>query len=565
MLRSRYRRIVFFFTRATVSLLWWNVILRRLGFRRWAKKTRPRRLQRIASSYRLLAIRMGGVLIKVGQFLSARVDVLPQSITDELSGLQDEVPPEDFDDIRRLAEAELGAPLDKRFIHFEQEPLAAASLGQVHRTSLRKAAYYVREGQQDENETIVDVVVKIQRPNIEKIIATDLAALRTVGKWLKRYRPIRKRVDLSTLLDEFTRILYEEIDYLAEGRNAETFYANFQGRSDVCVPRVIWSHTTKRVLTLEDVYAIKITDYEAITAAGIDRAEVSTRLFNTYLEQIFRHDFFHADPHPGNLFVCPLDAGDLDSAPAWALTFVDFGMAGHVPPNMRAGLRELVIAVGTQDSERLVQSYRMLGILLPNADLELIAEAEAAAFELYWGKSMSELREIGFEEMHEFAKEFRELVYDMPFQVPQDLILLGRCVAILSGMCTGLDAQFNLWKPLLPFGKELLAEEVDDGWEFWRDEIVDWAKTVVSMPVRLDRVLGRIERGKLNVRIPELKAHLARLETGMRRMVRAMIFAAMLMGGMQLYISGELVFGKILLGGAFLSLVWTLAARPRKR
>ena len=446
MLRTRYRRIVLFFARVAVSLIVWELTLPRLGFRRYAKRTRSGRLRRIAADFRALAIEMGGVLIKVGQFLSSRLDVLPEEITTELAQLQDEVPPETFADIRRVVEADLGAPLAERFAAFEEEPLAAASLGQVHRARLESAGQDApgeEEPRREETDgPLTDVVVKVLRPEIETVVATDLAALRTVGRWLHRYPPIRRRADVPALLDEFAHILYEEIDYLAEGRNAETFAANFEGRPGVLVPRVVWTHTTKRVLTLEDVYGIKITDYDAITAAGVDRVEVAQRLLDTYLRQIFDDGFFHADPHPGNLFV---SAGETGGEAGWQLTFVDFGMVGRVPPNLRAGLREAVIAVGTRDAARVVKSYQLLGVLLPHANLALLEKAEAQAFERFWGKSIAELREISFEEMHEFAIEFRELMYTMPFQIPQDLILLGRALAILSGMCTGLNPGFNVW------------------------------------------------------------------------------------------------------------------------
>ncbi len=153
----------------------------------------------------------------------------------------------------------------------------------------------------------------------------------------------------------------------------------------------------------------------------------------------------------------------------------------------------------------------------------------------------------------------------LPFQVPQDLILLGRCLAILSGMCTGLDSQFDLWESTMPFAQELLAEEVTGGWEFWRDEAIDLVKTTIFLPKRLERVLERVERGKLDVRVPELTGHLRRVEAGMRRMVSALIFAALLMGGVQLYLADRYSASGILFGGAFLSLVWVLLTRPRRR
>ena len=444
------------------------------------------RLHKIAYRFRILATDMGGVMIKVGQFLSTRVDVLPDIITTELANLQDEVAPESFQDIRQVAEAGLGMELKQAFLEFDPKPLAAASLGQVHQARLHNP-----ESGFDQ------VVVKVQRPNIEKIIATDIAALRTVGRWIQRYRPIGQRADVPALLKEFATVTYQEIDYLAEGKNAETFSSNFSHRSGVRVPQVVWTHTTRQVLTLEDVGAIKITDYESITSAGIDRRDVAQRLFETYLQQIFEDGFFHADPHPGNLFVQPVPGwgsesfeGDtaLDEV-AWNLTFVDFGMVGRVPTNIRAGLREMAIGVGTQDTSRMVKSYKMLGVLLPHADLDRIQELESQAFARFWGKSMTELQQISFNEMHEFAKEFREIIYDMPFQVPGNLIFLVRCVAILAGMCTGLNPDFNVWEGLTPFAQKIIQEEALQGWDFWSGEIKDWTRSLINIPRRLDAAL----------------------------------------------------------------------------
>ena len=558
MFRSRYRRIIFFFARMLLSIIYWDLVLPRLGMRKLSLKNRPERLRRIAIAYRALAIQMGGVLIKVGQFLSSRVDVLPPEFTNELEGLQDEVPCERFEDIRRIAEAEYGMPLGEKFASFDETPLAAASLGQVHRARLHESPW------PDSPVSGQAVVVKILRPNIEKIIATDLAALRTVGGWLRRYRPISKRANVPALLAEFSRILYQEIDYLAEGRNAETFSANFQGRSNVRVPRVVWTHSTRRALTLEDVLAIKITDYQEITEAGVSRAEVASLLLDTYLQQIFEDGIFHADPHPGNLFVHPLEGQDAAGKRLWELTFVDFGMVGHVPATLLQGLRELLIGVGTQDTTRVIKAYQMMDVLLPGADLALLEKAGAKVFERFWGKSMSELAAVNVEEIQDFADEFRDLLYDMPFQVPQDLIFLARCVGILSGMCTGLDPEFNLWEHLAPYARKLIAQDTGGGLGVWLSELEGLARALLVVPRKMDTLLSKMERGEMAVRAPEVSEQVRKLERGLYQIASGVVFAALLLGGIQLYLAGQQNFSLALFAGAGIDLIWMiLNPRPR--
>jgi predicted unusual protein kinase regulating ubiquinone biosynthesis (AarF/ABC1/UbiB family) len=238
-------------------------------------------------------------------------------------------------------------------------------------------------------------------------------------------------------------------------------------------------------------------------------------------------------------------------------------MVGRVPPDLREGLREMVIAAATQDAARLVKSYQMLGVLLPHADLGLLEQAEAKAFEHFWGKSIAELRQISHREMREFAAEFRELVYTMPFQLPQDLILLGRTLAILSGMCTGLNPEFNLWESVLPFAEELIAEESTSGWEFWLNELVATARALVALPRRAESVLSKIELGELGVRDPKLADQMSRLEVAVRRLVGGVVFAALAMGGVQLYLAGEESFGVVALVGAAIAMTWAVLIRRR--
>ena len=546
-LRARYRYIMAFFARATASLIFWEIVLPRLGMRAISRRTRSQRLIQIASQFRAMAIRIGGVMIKVGQFLSARADVLPPEITEELSGLQDEVPAEDFAAIRRLAEAELGVPLEERFERFEIEPLAAASLGQVHRARLRNDAAVGFQ----------DVVVKIQRPFIDQLIEVDFSALHRVGGWLRRYKPISKRVDVRALISELETTVYREIDYLAEGGNAETFQKNFAESKRIHVPRLVWSQTTKRVLTLENVYAIKITDYDAITLAGIDRSEVAKVLFKTYLKQIFEDGFFHADPHPGNLFVTPRPAAQEDG-PTWQLTFVDFGMVGSVPEHLSEGLRELMIGIGTRDIARVVRSYQTLGVLLPGADLNLLERAGAQVFDRFWGMSMGELRSVDHRQMMQFAVQFRELMYEMPFQLPHNLLLLGRTVAILSGMCTGLDPNFNVWTQLAPYAQKLVRDEGVSNWDVWLNEIGELVKQLISLPLQAGRVLTRLERGELNVNVTQVNRQIFHLEGAVNRLTGSIMFAAFLFGGVLLYQGGDLRLGYLFWAFAGITLLWML-------
>jgi predicted unusual protein kinase regulating ubiquinone biosynthesis (AarF/ABC1/UbiB family) len=548
-LRARYRRIMGFFTRATASFIFWEIVLPRLGLRRITRQTRSRRLKQTAAEFRALAIRLGGVMIKVGQFLSARLDVLPVEITDELAGLQDEVPPEDFNEIRQLAEVELGASLEDQFEGFEPEPMAAASLGQVHRARLR-ADLAQAEG-------VRDVVVKIQRPFIEQLIEVDFSALHRVAGWLMHYGPIRKRVDVRALVSELEATVYQEIDYLSEGQNAETFRSNFAERRRIHVPRVVWSRTTRRVLTLENVYAIKITDYDAITASGIERAEVAKVLFNTYLKQIFEDGFFHADPHPGNLFVTPRPVSE-ENETGWQLTFVDFGMVGSVPARLNEGLREMMIGVGMRDAARVVQSYQTLGVLLPGADLKLLEQAGAQVFDRFWGMSMGELRSVDHRQMMQFAVQFRDLMYEMPFQLPHNLLLLGRTVAILSGMCTGLDPNFNVWTQLAPYARKLVMEEDTSNWQFWLEEAGELVKQLISLPAQTNRVFTRLERGEISVDIPKVNRQIYHLEGAVNRLVGSIVFAAFLFGGVLLYQGEELTLAYLFWGLSGLTLLWMI-------
>jgi predicted unusual protein kinase regulating ubiquinone biosynthesis (AarF/ABC1/UbiB family) len=541
LLNRRYLRIVLFFARLALQIIFWEILLRNIGLRKFSTQSAASRYLKAAHRYRMLAVSMGGILIKVGQFLSARVDVMPIFITEELSDLQDEVPAEDFSAIETIIIRDLGKPPSGDeysagvFEYFEETPLAAASLGQVHRARLFSGEH---------------VVVKVQRPNIKKIVDIDLAALRTAVGWLKHWRAVSRRANVEALLDEFSITLFEELDYVAEARNASRFAEIFKDDPGVRIPEVYSDFSTKCVLTLEDVFFIKITDYEAISAAGINTAEVATRLLNTYLHQIFIAHFFHADPHPGNLFVEPLglkvedpDSREMDQVIDWRLVFVDFGMVGHISPEAWRAGREAILALTTQDPVKLIHSFVALDMLLPGADVDRLADVYRVVFERYWGKTMDELRQIDHREMHKLMHQFRDLLYEMPFQVPENLIYLGRCIAILSGMCTGLHPDFNLFSELVPFAKNILAEEVkDEGLEFWLSEMLKWGRKMAAFPGRIDRTLARLESGDLAIITrmdDEQFKQVLRLTTSINRLAGGILISAMVIMGTLLFINDQ--------------------------
>jgi len=315
--------------------------------------------------------------------------------------------------------------------------------------------------------------------------------------------------------------------------------------------------------TLWIVSAIKeengegIDDLDSLREAGLDLGKIAQRGSDVLFKMILMDGFFHADPHPGNLFVTPMPATESRKVD-WQLTFVDFGMVGYVPQELRDGLRELLIGVGTRNAARVVEAYRILGVLLPSADLKLLEQAEAQLFDRFWGMSMSELRNVNHGEMRQFAMQFRELMYEMPFQLPHNLLLLGRTMAILSGMCTGLDPNFNVWSQLAPYAQKLVAEEGLSNWEVWLDEIGDLVKELIGLPAQTGRVLTRLERGELNVNTPQVNRQIYHLESAVNRLTGSVVFAAFLFGGVLLYRGGDVTLGYLFWALSGLTLFWMI-------
>jgi len=546
-MRARYRRILRFAARYLVQTWWYELFLPRIGLTRIAERTRTRRMLHIAQRFRVLAIDLGGLMIKVGQFMSSRLDVLPPEITKELEGLQDEVPPVPFPAIRALAEAELGVPLETAFSFVDPVPVAAASLGQAHRARLAVA--------DADQSGLTDVMIKIQRPGIDIIVDVDLMALRRVGGWLSRVRLVYDRVDMPALVEEFANTSLEEIDYLHEAMSAERFADNFADDNRVSVPDIVWERTTRRVLTLQDVTAIKINNVAGLRAAGIDPTEVAAEFASVMFDQLFVQGFFHADPHPGNIFVTPLVGQDR----AWKFTFIDFGMMGEVPDTLRDGLRQVLIAAASRDGKGMVNGIRKVGVLLPSADTAELERAWTKLFSRFGGMGFAELQEVDPREFRAFALEFSDVVRTLPFQLPENFLLIVRALSLTSGVCSSLNPAFNIWDAVEPYSAQLIRSESGNVVQDVAKKAMSVAGTVVRLPERLDDLITRLDEGRVAVQSPRIERRLSSLERIGRQIISAILFTALLIGGI-IVRSDDEVFGTVLLVASVIPLLHTLFA-----
>ena len=569
-MQYRFLKSLFFALSLFSRLIFWDVYVMR-----WlpsiARRTQMNRWKKYARGFSLYAISMGGVMIKLGQFASTRADILPEEIVLELANLQDEVPSVPYKNIKTVIETEIGR-IENHFAWIDETPVAAASLGQVHRAQLKNGDR---------------VVVKVQRPNIRDTVYTDLAAIFIIAKLSMRMGFINRRADMVGLSEEFGRVLLEEISYEAEVRNAKRFGRMFKDNMGVYIPSVYGHLSTDKVIVLEDVTTIKINDYERLEASGIDRKAVAKRLLDTYMHQIFEERFFHADPHPGNLFVYPLPVEDESQyigkgGRPFYLIFVDFGMTGTLTVELTQGIIKTLEAVITQDADKLVRAYQDLGFLLPDADTKRIKKAIQVAFNEVWGMSMADMRDMDFERALAIGEQFNDLLYDLPFRVPQDFIYLGRTVGILSGMSTALDPDFNPWSVMQDnmgylikqsgssliqgLGESLkkpmqamLAGDPKAFFESAQSLIIPGVAQIIKM----ERVLQQIADGDIEmVTQPSLQhqRQLSKIESQSRRTTRAILFVGFLITATMLYTNGDkdlATLGYIVSALSFISLVMT--------
>ncbi len=384
------------------------------------------RLEKQATWLRTSLINLGPTFIKIGQALGTRADLLPLAYVKELSTLQDQVPAFSTADAFARIEAELGRKLQDCYAEIDSEPIASASLGQVYRARLFSGE---------------EVAVKVQRPELEAIISFDIAILYRLVKLTNRYFPkANENADWEGMLREFHATIFEEMDYVKEGRNADRFRYNFKTWRTIKVPRIYWSHSSRRVLTLEFVRGTKVTELEALRTRRISPVKVNRLLVRTYLKQLLEDGFFHADPHPGNLLV--MDSGHL--------AFFDFGMVGRITPKLQSQMIDAFFHVVGRDVHGLGQDIINLNFLKPDVDPETVRPVVEKLFEVYLNLRLGEVK------FKELTYDLAEVVYEYPFRLPANFTYVMRALMTLEGIGIVTDPEFSFFETARPYAKEFM-------------------------------------------------------------------------------------------------------------
>ncbi len=470
------RRRIFIFFRLFLGIIFdfWREgrLAKKIGVSKAQKRASDWHKKR-AIQFRSYALEMGGVLIKLGQFLSSRADIMPEVYLQELSKLQDTVPPVEFYKVKAQVEAEFNQPLENVFQQFKEAPQASASLAQVHIARLSSG------------ET---VAVKVLRPGIEKQIDIDLGIISYIMEGIGRLTNFGNKYDIESLVEEFAKTLGDELDFIREGFNAERFRENFKDSEIIYMPKVHWEYSRDKVLTLERVEGIKINNYQELESRNISRQQVAQELIQCYLKQILTDGFFHADPHPGNLFVV--------EGPR--ITFVDFGMVGEISLEMRQYFKDCVIAVARKDVKMLVTALQKLGFIRRGVNLQPIYSAVSWIYQNYENLS---IKELTFESLENIQEDIRKIVYEQPFNLPSKFGFLGRAVGTLIGLTTGLYPDINYVEASQPVIDKLREAQKKEWKNYLYGEAKSISKILIQMPYRINNIIEKIENGKLVVKV----------------------------------------------------------------
>lgn len=423
------------------------------------KQLRNKNLDNFTKSQLLLEafLRLGSTFIKIGQFLSSRRDLLAEEYINALSYLQDSADELPFYQIKTSIEKEFSKPLDEIFTYFEETPIAAASIGQVHKARLLNTDF--------------DVAVKIQRPNLNAHFYEDLAVLRCIVSYLERHSELGKDREWTKIVDEIGKTLFEEIDFIQEGKNADHFRENLKYNEKIYIPKVFWQFTSRKIITIEYIPGIKITDIKSLENNHINPKILSTTLVNAYFKQFFEDGFYHADPHPGNIVV--KNDG--------TIVFYDFGMVGRINENVKVELANVLISVIGNDTDTLLKTLKKLELIKSEADLKPIKRIiEHAAFSYYDGAKLDSL------DLQKIESDLRKVFNEKPMRLPSKFTYTLRATGTLEGICRTLDPDFSLIAAAKPYFYNWIRDNSETSkWQYIKSLFPRQKKTIDKMQVYL--------------------------------------------------------------------------------
>ncbi|HIE12357.1 MAG TPA: AarF/ABC1/UbiB kinase family protein [Desulfotomaculum sp.] len=456
-----------------------------------------------AARLRLVLEELGATFIKLGQILSTRGDLLPPEYIAELEKLQDQVPPFSFAAVREILRTELGLPHEEIFVTFEATPLAAASIAQVHRATLRDGT---------------PVVVKVQRPGIEEVLTTDIEILHDVARFLDRRGPWRELYSLEEMVAEFERILREEVDFTVEGRHAETFRRHFSGDDTVYFPAVYWDWTTRKVLVMEDVAGIKLTNLEELSRQGVEMQLLARRLADALLKQIFLDGFFHGDPHPGNLAALPGNR----------VLFMDFGIVGVIDEELREKIGSLILGLVQRSTPRVVRAVESLGAVPPHVDRRALRWDIERLREKYYEIPLSKIS------LAESMRDILAVAFKHRIRVLTEVTLLIKSLVTVEGVIARLDPELSIVELARPLAKSLAARRLRPPVikRMLLEHLEDYYRLLTLLPDRLERILDLAAAGELKVKAvnPETDRIMRRLNTMVNRLVLGLLLASLIVG-----------------------------------
>src|SRR4051794_5605604 len=446
---------------------------------------------------------LGPTFVKFGQLLSTRPDVVPPDIINELRGLQDDVRPFPYSDVERMVQEDLGQSVERLFLDFDETPLAAASIGQVHRATLPNGRR---------------VVVKVQRPNAPRQIEADLSLMYQAGRLAKERIRALDFIDTNDIVDEFARSIRQELDYRLEARNADAFHRNFAGHPHVAVPRVYWTYTRARVLTLEELEGVQLGDLDFEHWSPEQRRRLAYLIAETWMTMIFRHGFFHGDPHPANILVLAPER----------IGLVDFGLTGKLTDDDMTKLTRLFIDAAAENIEALPKRLADLGVRYPKEREEQFVSELREMYYRYYGASLQEIDPI------QVIREAFALIYSMNLRLPTRFVMLDKAIATLGSVGIELYPDFNVFEIAKPYARDLMLERFTPRRIVARARREGWqlAQMTADLPYQIHDTLEQVRDGQIEVGFVHkgLDDLLAKLDTLFNRLVIALVVVGGLIG-----------------------------------